>query len=149
MENKDEENQDRPIQLCSFYYLVQADSFKAALEAEGIEAFLVGDNIAGVASHYALADGGVRIFVRSSQFEKARAIKDQLIPRSKTPAELREAARRGEVECPECGSNNIVYTRGISTTLTLILLIFLIGILVLPLIPKRYACQSCGRKWNP
>ncbi len=147
--DENEHKEDKPVQLCSFYHLTQADSFKATLESQGIRVFLMGDTIAGIDSFLSDIQGGIKLFVPLSQYEKAAAIRDRLIPKPKTPAQLREAARRGEVECPECGSNDVVYNRGISKTITVVLFIFLIGILVLPFIPKRWTCQSCGKKWSP
>ena len=147
--NENEHKEDKPVQLCSFYRLTQADSFKAALESQGIQVFLIGDNIASIAPFYSDMQGGIKVFVPLSQYERARALRDRLIPKPKTPPQLREAAQRGEVECPECGSNNVLYARGISFSLMLLLLVSIIGLLVLPFIPKRYACRSCGKKWNP
>jgi hypothetical protein len=147
--NESEHREDRPVHLCSFYHLTQADSFKATLESQGIQVFLIGDNIASIAPFYSDVQGGIKVFVRLSQYEKARALRDRLVPRSKSPGQLGEGARHGEVQCPDCGSNSVLYSRGISPALTFLLLVSLIGSLALPFIPKRYTCRSCGRRWRP
>lgn len=134
------EFEDRPVQLYSCYSVGQADQIKAMLETSGIRVFMTGDTLATAAPHLAMIDGGINIYVPMSQFDQARELVQAAFPETKGPTELREAAERGEVECPECRGFRVTYGTGLSTITIIVLLLFIIGLAILPLLTKRYIC---------
>jgi hypothetical protein len=60
--------------VASFTTVLEAEMARGRLEADGIGARVVDANTAGIATHLAMAIGGVKIAVAKSDFEAARAI---------------------------------------------------------------------------
>jgi DNA-directed RNA polymerase subunit RPC12/RpoP len=141
--------EDKLLELCSVMSVAEADRIKALLESNGVRVFLIGDNTASVAPHHALATGGVKVMVPSSQIARASDVTGRAVKNLKTPTELARAAENGEVECPECGGNRIVYGRGLSWKVLVPMILLVVAVAFIPILPKRYICQSCGHKWYP
>jgi hypothetical protein len=56
----------------------QADLLRSVLEGSGIEVFIPDEHMASLRSHVLLGGGGVRVQVRASDVERARAVLDAL-----------------------------------------------------------------------
>jgi len=54
-----------------------------------------------------------------------------------------------KLSCPKCGSKNTKYSRAGGGSLVLVgLFISIIGIMLLPFIPKMHICKVCGYTWK-
>ncbi len=65
---------DPPVTIATFMFLYQAQIAQGALKDAGIGSFIPEGNTVGMAPHYANAVGGVRLQVRESDAEAARAV---------------------------------------------------------------------------
>jgi hypothetical protein len=65
---------DPPVTIATFMFLYQAQIAQGALKDAGIGSFIPEGNTVGMAPHYANAVGGVRLQVRESDAQAARAV---------------------------------------------------------------------------
>jgi hypothetical protein len=63
---------DKPVEIGRFLDLRQAEIALSVLEASDIEGFLDQPFTASIAPHYMFMSGGVRLFVRAEDAERAR-----------------------------------------------------------------------------
>jgi hypothetical protein len=64
---------DELITIAAFPNPVLANIVKGFLESEGIDCFIANEEIFGIHAGHALIDGGVKVRVRESDVERARA----------------------------------------------------------------------------
>ena len=62
------------VQVATYGYLHEAELAAGALEAAGIESMVRDEFVAGVRPHLTFTDGGVRLFVRASDRERAEEV---------------------------------------------------------------------------
>jgi hypothetical protein len=122
---------NRPVVVAAFTGVPEAEIARSALEAEGIEAILQGDQLIGVAWHLSNAVGGVRVVVPAAQEERARAVLAGLDPGQQAEVEAGEEeaapaldAAGGAAAGPEEGPADLLAKRAWLSTL--------IGFLILP-----------------
>jgi hypothetical protein len=63
--------QDTPVEIARFLDIRQAELALSVLEGSGIEAYLDQPYTASIAPHYMLGSGGVRLFVRAEDADRA------------------------------------------------------------------------------
>ncbi|MEM1063270.1 MAG: DUF2007 domain-containing protein, partial [Planctomycetota bacterium] len=70
---------DRPVELCRPRHPLEAHAIRLALEAEGVETLVVGDNLRTAAGEVPLGHAvGPQVVVRAADFDRARAVADGL-----------------------------------------------------------------------
>lgn len=62
------------VQVATYGYLHEAELAAGALEAAGIESMVRDEFVAGVRPHLTFTDGGVRLFVRASDRDRAAEV---------------------------------------------------------------------------
>lgn len=62
------------VQLATFGYLHEAEFAASVLDAAGIESLVRDEFVAGVRPHLTFTDGGVRLFVRAMDAERAEEV---------------------------------------------------------------------------
>ena len=119
-----------PVVVASYPGLMEADIARARLEAEGIYAAVLDDNIVLMDPLATYALGGVKVVVAADDAAEAAAILNVRPERAKDYA------------CPSCDSPNLRAGRR-WTFLVMIFLGFPIG----PAKPK-HSCNDCGHTWR-
>ena len=125
-----------------FTYSSEAQIFKGRLESEGIEVFMADQHTINTDPLVSNAIGGVKLKVRSDDFERAKNI-------LKFADKYSVTDQGAAIHCPKCDSEKVVYAseiRGIKSLIS-----FLIGLVfgVLPFYVKySYRCENCGEKFN-
>jgi hypothetical protein len=127
--------------VAMFLDIQEAHIVKGVLEAEGIPAVVVDENMTSLVI-YTPAIGGVRLQVPDEDYDRARRVlglgeEKEEAPPAETPP--------GEV-CPRCGSGDIrVNPLSPKTVLAFFASLFA-GIPVLSR-KKVRVCRKCGEKW--
>ncbi len=140
---------EKIIKVASFFDYTQAEIAKIALEAEGIECFLSGENFVATYWLYANADGGIKLYIKESDKERAEAILKTIYKPDETDKDTSY-----DLRCPKCNSSDIRDTKyylwfSVIVVLCLALLSPFLLILGLPLILLlSNQCKSCGYKWK-
>lgn len=70
--------EDTLIKVAAYATAVEAHLAKTKLESEGIEAFILDENIVGLNWLYSAAVGGAKVHVRKADFERARRILENI-----------------------------------------------------------------------
>ena len=115
---------------------------KSRLEAEGIESIILDENLILVNWLYSNAIGGVKLQVRSTDVEKAKAIIEEQ-PETR-PEEIKKRDTN-LIHCPTCGSDEIYFEK-IARKPAFISWI-LLGI-PLPFLKMKWKCYGCGHEWK-
>ena len=118
---------------------------QSRLEADGIQAFLLGVHHVGVNWLVSQAIGGIRLQVSAEDAERARELLQQ--DRSQDLEDVAEAdlpVAEGEV-CPRCGSD---YSRRSQLARRTKAASMLLG-LPFVLWRNRRRCSACGFSWKP
>jgi len=69
---------EKIIKIANFDEYTKAEITKIALEREGIECFLAGENFVATYGLYSSAVGGVELFIKESDKQKAEAILQEI-----------------------------------------------------------------------
>ena len=125
--------------LKTFLNPVNANITKGLLESNEIEAFIFDENTLSVDPILTTALGGIRLMVRSSDYENAFNIL----------TEVGEENAKGEsnLKCPVCGSSDIKIKNPPNWTY------FIIMLFTFASTPntgnrKKYFCKKCGNRWE-
>ena len=130
--------------VASFRDAYNAHFLRGSLEAEGIPAFVLDEQVATINWLYSEAIGGVKVHVPDEFYDKALDIIEKINrPNESEETKLEAQIVQADV-CPSCGSSSIATTKYSLWTL-LPALIFLC-----PLFfgKRRWQCESCGFKWK-
>lgn len=121
----------------SYQYVVEAQIFSGKLTSEGIEVFLRDVNIVDSNPIWSNAVGGVKLFVRKEDFEKASEI---LLDIS-----LFSIDEKNElIKCPNCGAKEIVMFTSIKELKTFLVFVFSLLLVLMPFYFRhRYKCNKC------
>ena len=121
--------------------LVSAEVAQSLLEAEGIQATIPEENIAGLAWTWSTALQGVRLQVADEDAAAARALLEE----------------KGEIEalpavdvCPRCGSADVSqsqWKRKFKVVTMFLPLLILLWPFVMWIEP-RMRCAACGHRWR-
>ncbi|MDD5011209.1 MAG: DUF2007 domain-containing protein [Phycisphaerae bacterium] len=131
---------EKIIKVASFFDYTQAEIAKIALEAEEIECFLSGENLIATYWLYANAIGGIKLYIKESDKERAEAI----LKATHKPDETDQDTSY-DLRCPKCNSSDIDYARYSRWAFCVSILLFWIPI-TYPC--KKYTCRNCGYKWK-
>ncbi len=121
--------------ITRFQYSSEALIYKGKLESEGIEVFMRDINTIDSNPLYSNAIGGVKLFVRNEDVEKANAILSQISDYSYDDNNLL-------IKCPNCSSEVVTMETSIRSWKTLVNVIVL-GFLALLFEKHNYKCQNC------
>ncbi|WP_439634550.1 hypothetical protein [Glycocaulis sp.] len=126
-----------------------ATAMVAALNGQGIYAFMGNEHLAQMNPAYHFALGGFPIYVAEADLQTAREYLD-LIDRGW--AERKTFEQRGDDEarddmpdCPVCGGESHPRTNWLLTILTN----FAVTLTGFPVPSKRRQCVDCGQVWRP
>jgi len=135
--------EEKAFTLISRYmYSSEALIVKAKLESEGIDAFLQDVNTIDSNPLYSNLLGGIKLFVKTEDAEKAKEILNQISPYSfDDNHEL--------IKCPRCGEKQIEMVTSIKDLKSFLAFLFSILIVFMPFYTKyKYKCQSCKFEFN-
>lgn len=126
--------------LRRFQYSSEAIIFQGKLESQGIEVYLRDNNIIDSNPLYSNAVGGVKLFVKTEDFEKANEILGEVSLYSVDDD-------NHPLKCPECGTEQIEMETSIDSFKSLLRMIFL-GAFALLFTKHKYKCQNCKTEFN-
>ena len=123
--------------VATYIYSSEAIIFKGKLESEGIEAFLRDNFTIDTDPLVSNAVGGVKLYVKSEDFDRAIEILDS-IPKY----ELTDDGK--PIVCPKCGGNQVQQFSVIDDAKSFLSMLIALLFIVLPLyIKRRYRCKTC------
>jgi len=148
--NKNKKMDEKIIKIAYFDDYTKAEITKIALEREGIQCFLSGENFVATYWLYANAEGGIKLYIKESDRQKALEILNNI-----NRLENANEDQSYDIRCPKCDSidiSNIKYYRWLLIILILLLALLspylLILLVLLIVLPGMYQCNSCGYKWK-
>ena len=126
--------------LRRFQYSTEAMIYQGKLESQGIEVFLRDNNIVDSNPLYSNAVGGVKMFVKTEDFDKANEILGEV--------SLYSVDDENQlIKCPKCGAEQVDMVSSIRSWRTFFNVIF-IGFLALLFEKHKYICQNCKQEFN-
>ena len=131
---------EKIIKIANFDEYTKAEITKIALEREGIQCFLSGENFVATYWLYSRIEGGIKLYIKESDKQKALEILKNI-----NQSENADADKSYDIRCPKCNSTDIDYARYSRLTFFISILLFRLPI-TYP--HKRYTCKSCGHKWK-
>jgi Putative prokaryotic signal transducing protein len=131
------------IKVASFQYSAEALILKGRLEAEGMEVFLKNNNTIDADPLMSNAVGGVQLFVRAEDAEKAEEVLQTIsryaVDNSGNP-----------MRCPNCAATEVEVMSTVRNSKGF--LGFLFGTLLLgtlpPFVKYKYHCNNCGHEFE-
>jgi len=134
---------EEQFQLVGRYqYSSEALIFKGKLESEGIEVYIRDNNIVDSNPLYSNAVGGIKLFVKSEDFEKA-----QLVLSGVSQYSLNENNQL--IKCPKCNAEQVEMVTSIKDIRSFLAFLFSVLVVYMPFYSKhKYKCQSCKFEFN-
>lgn len=134
---------EEQFQLVGRYqYSSEALIFKGKLESEGIEVYIRDNNIVDSNPLYSNAVGGIKLFVKSEDFEKA-----QLVLSDVSQYSLNENNQL--IKCPKCNAEQVEMVTSIKDIRSFLAFLFSVLVVYMPFYSKhKYKCQSCKFEYN-
>lgn len=137
---------DTLVTLARFLWLAEADLATAALRGYGVECFLADEHFLFWFPVHSVALGGVKLRVKESDAPDAIEI-------------LRRAVGEEKIDCPKCGSANVLtkerrsrFVFGLSACVLAYMLALWGGFIAGYIPPRRlkrtYRCEDCGFTWE-
>lgn len=121
----------------SYQYSTEAQIFCGKLESEGVEVYLRDMNTVDSNPIWSNAVGGVKLFVKSQDFEKANKILSDI-------SQFSFNENNELIKCPSCGAEEIEMVTSIKDTKTLLAFVFSLLFVLMPFYSKhRYKCNNC------
>ncbi|OXB09679.1 hypothetical protein B0A81_06000 [Flavobacterium plurextorum] len=121
----------------SYQYSYEAQVFCGKLESEGVDVYLRDMNTVDSNPIWSNAVGGVKLFVKSQDFEKANNILSDISPFS-----LNE--NNELIKCPRCDAEEIEMVTSIKDLKTLLAFALSLLFVLIPIYSKhRYKCNKC------
>ena len=125
-----------------YQYSSEALIFKGKLESEGIEVYIRDNNIVDSNPLYSNAVGGIKLFVKSEDFEKA-----QLVLSDVSQYSLNENNQL--IKCPKCNAEQVEMVTSIKDFRSFLAFLFSVLVVYMPFYSKhKYKCQSCKFEFN-
>lgn len=135
--------------VITFIYPHEAHLAKGVLETEGVEVVIADELTAQVNNFYSTAIGGVKLFVRKDEKERAYHILKEAgfinEPEPKEEVTLAVFSKAHTATCPYCHSDNVSKKK---TPGYIVLLSFLLLNIPLPFMKKTYHCFDCLKEWK-
>ena len=123
--------------IATFQYSSEARIFKGKLESEGIEVFMRDNNTVDSNPLYSNAVGGVKLFVKNDNFDKATDILSKISQYSLDDNEKL-------MKCPKCGAEQIDMVTSIKDLKSFLAFLFSVFLIVIPFYSKhKYKCDNC------
>ena len=123
--------------IATFQYSSEAIIFKGKLESEGVEVFIHDNNTVDSNPLYSNAVGGVKLFVKNEDFEKAT---DIFLKISHYSLDDNEKLRK----CPKCGAEQIDMVTSIQDLKSFLVFLFSLFLVVIPFYSKhKFKCDNC------
>ncbi|MBI4334750.1 MAG: DUF2007 domain-containing protein [Chloroflexi bacterium] len=136
---------DNLVTIASFSHPEEAHVVSARLESEGIWSFVADEYTVTANWLYSNAIGGVKVKVRESDAASAAQV---LFVKQEFP----QASPGDSDVCPKCNSAAIHYEtfhlRPVFICWLLALLVLGNGAFVIPILKRRWRCNSCGHEWR-
>jgi hypothetical protein len=134
---------EKQFQIVGRYqYSSEALIFKGKLESEGIEVYIRDNNIVDSNPLYSNAVGGIKLFVKSEDFEKA-----QLVLSDVSQYSLNENNQL--IKCPKCNAEQVEMVTSIKDIRSFLAFLFSVLVVYMPFYSKhKYKCQSCKFEFN-
>ncbi|GAB3714126.1 putative signal transducing protein [Flavobacterium koreense] len=125
-----------------YQYSSEALIYKGKLESEGIQVFIRDNNIVDSNPLYSNAVGGIKLFVKSEDFEKA-----QLVLSDVSQYSLNENNQL--IKCPKCNAEQVEMVTSIKDIRSFLAFLFSVLVVYMPFYSKhKYKCQSCKFEFN-
>lgn len=125
-----------------YQYSSEALIFKGKLESEGIEVYIRDNNIVDSNPLYSNAVGGIKLFVKSEDFDKA-----QLVLSDVSQYSLNENNQL--IKCPKCNTEQVEMVTSIKDIRSFLAFLFSVLVVYMPFYSKhKYKCQSCKFEFN-
>jgi hypothetical protein len=137
---------DKLVTVATFSEPIQAHLASAKLAAEGIEYFIIDENIVSMYWLYSQAVGGVKLQVRENDAEKAlQTLRISSQKQDAVAGKIEPEKQGSDSCCPKCGSGDIQYEKYSKKTffLTILFLGFPVSYL-----KDECRCNSCGHRWQ-
>lgn len=126
--------------LRRFQYSSEAIIYQGKLESQGIEVFLRDINIVDSNPFYSNAVGGIKLFVKSEDFDKASEILSDV--------KLFSVDDENQpLKCPNCGAEQVGMETSINGIMSFIRVVFL-GLFAVLFSRYKYKCQSCKTEFD-
>lgn len=134
---------EEQFQLVGRYqYSSEALIFKGKMESEGIDVFIRDNNIVDSNPLYSNAVGGIKLFVKEEDLEKARLILSEVSQYS-----LDENNQL--IKCPKCNAEQVEMVTSIKDIRSFLAFLFSVLVVYMPFYSKhKYKCQSCKFEFN-
>jgi hypothetical protein len=128
--------------LRRFQYSSEAIIYQGKLESQGIEVFLRDNNIVDSNPLYSNAVGGVKMFVKTEDFDKANEVLGDVslfsVDDDNQP-----------LKCPECGAEQVDMVTSIKDWKTFLAFLFSWISSLFPIYAKhKYKCQNCKYEFD-
>lgn len=125
-----------------FQYSSEAYIYKGKLESEGIEVFIRDNHTVDSDPLVSNAIGGVKLFVRQNDYEKAEIILSEI---SKFSVDDKGTL----IKCPNCGASKIQLLTTVKDLKSFFSFIFSTMFIALPFYNKyKYKCDSCNFEFS-
>ena len=125
-----------------YQYSSEAIIYKGKLESEGLEVYIRDNNIVDSNPLYSNAVGGIKLFVKSEDFEKA-----QLVLSDVSQYSLNENNQL--IKCPKCNAEQVEMVTSIKDIRSFLAFLFSVLVVYMPFYSKhKYKCQSCKFEFN-
>lgn len=126
----------------SYQYSSEAQIFCGKLESEGVEVYLRDINTVDSNPIWSNAVGGVKLYVKSEDLEKANKILSSI-------SQFSVDEHNELIKCPNCGAEEIEMVTSIKDIKTLLAFIFSLLFVLIPFYSKhRYKCNKCKFEFN-
>lgn len=126
----------------SYQYSSEAQIFCGKLESEGVEVYLRDINTVDSNPIWSNAVGGVKLFVKSEDLEKANRILSEI-------SQFSVNEHNELIKCPNCGAEEIEMVTSIKDTKSLLAFVFSLLFVLMPFYSKhRYKCNKCKFEFN-
>lgn len=134
---------EEQFQLVGRYqYSSEALIYKGKLESEGIEVYIRDNNIVDSNPLYSNAVGGIKLFVKEEDLEKAQLILSEISKYSIDENNLL-------IKCPKCNAEQVDMVTSIKDIKSFLAFLFSVLIVIMPFYSKyKYKCQSCKFEFN-
>lgn len=134
--------QEKFTLLRRFQYTSEAIIFQGKLESQGIEVFLRDNNIIDSNPLYSNAVGGVKLFVKTEDFDRANEVLGEV--------SLYSVDNENQpIICPKCGNEQIDMVTSIKDWKSFMSFAFFILFYIAPFSVKhKYKCGVCKLEFN-
>ncbi|WP_276379567.1 DUF2007 domain-containing protein [Flavobacterium sp. H4147] len=121
----------------TYQYSSEAQVFVGKLKSEGVEVYLRDNHIVDSNPIWSNAVGGVKLFVKSEDFDKASEVLS-------TISQYSLDEKNDLIKCPKCGAEQVEMTTSIGDAKSLIIFIFSLLFSLIPFYTRYcYKCNCC------